>query len=84
MLWFQDISFWNWSFEDYPYKKLFPLNFIDSCVKSFLNNLYTPKAVVPNVPKRNVLLSYRSWGVRRFKFERSFKNYLVINWRLVI
>ena len=25
------------------------------------------------------LLSYRSWEVLHFKFERSFKNYLVIN-----
>ena len=31
-----------------------PLNFIDSCIKSFVNKLYTPKIVVPNVPKRNV------------------------------
>ena len=54
MLWFQDISFWNWPFEDYPYKKNYPLNFIDSCIISFLNKLYTPKVVVPNVPKRKV------------------------------
>ena len=26
------------------------------CVKSFLNKLYTPKVVVPNVPKRNVFV----------------------------
>ena len=30
-----------------------------------------------------VLLSYRSWEVLNFKFERNFKNYLVINWRLL-
>ena len=65
-------------------KNNYPLNFIDSCIKSFLNKLYTPKVVVPNVHKWNVLSSYRSWEVLRFKFERSFKNYLVINWRLVI
>ena len=64
--------------------KKYPLNFTDSCIKSFPNKLYTPKVVVPNVPKRNVLLSYRSWDVLRFKFERSFENYLVINRRLVI
>ena len=29
----------------------------------------------------NVLVK-RSWEVLRFKFERNFKNYLVINWRL--
>ena len=60
-------------------KNNYPLNFIDLCIKSFLSKLYTPKVVAPNVPKRNVLLSYRSWKVLRFKFERSFKNYLVIN-----
>ena len=32
------------------------MNFIDTCVKSFLNKLYTPKVVVPNVPKRNVFV----------------------------
>ena len=30
------------------------------------------------------LLSCRSWEVLRFKFVRNFKNYLMINWRLVI
>ena len=32
-------------------KNNYPLNFIDSCIKSFLNKLYTPKVVVPNVHK---------------------------------
>ena len=34
-------------------KNNYPLNFIDSYIKSFLNNLYTPKVIVQNVPKRN-------------------------------
>ena len=34
-------------------KNNYPLNFIDSRIKSFLNKLYTPKVMVPNVPKRN-------------------------------
>ena len=34
--------------------------------------------------KEMLLLSFRSWEILRFKFERSFKNYLEINWRLVI
>ena len=34
--------------------------------------------------KEKFLLGYRSWEVLRFKIARSFKNYLVINWRLVI
>ena len=37
-------------------KNNYPLNFIDSCIKSFLNKLYTPKVMVPNVPKRNVFI----------------------------
>ena len=65
-------------------KNNYPLNFIDSCIKSFFSKLYTTKVVVPNVPKRNVFVKFRSWEVLRFIFERSFKNYLVINWRLVI
>ena len=56
-----------------------PPNFIDSCIKSFLNKLYAPKVIVQNVPKKMLLLSCRSWKVLRFKFERKFKNYLVIN-----
>ena len=35
-------------------KNNYPPNFIDSCIKSFLNKLYTPKVIVQNVPKRNV------------------------------
>ena len=34
-------------------KNNYPLNFIDSCIKSFLNKLYTPEGIVPNVPKEN-------------------------------
>ena len=37
-------------------KNNYPLNFIDSCIKSFFNKLYTPKVGVPNVPKRNVFV----------------------------
>ena len=37
-------------------KNNYPLNFIDLCVKSFLNKLYTPEVVVPNKPKRNVFV----------------------------
>ena len=56
MLWFQEFSFWNWSFKDCPYKKQLPFIFIDSYIKSFVNKLYTPKIVVPIVPKRNVFV----------------------------
>ena len=55
-------------------KNNYPLNFIDSCIKSFLNKLYTPKVVVPNVPKRNVFVKLLFLGILRFKCERNFKN----------
>ena len=48
-------------------KNNYPLNFIDSCVKSFLNKLYTPKAVVPNVPKRNVFVKLPFMGNSSFQ-----------------
>ena len=38
-------------------KNNFPPNFIDLCVKSFLNKLYTPKVIVQNVPKRKYFKS---------------------------
>ena len=65
-------------------KNNYLLNFIDSCIKSFLNKLYHLKLWFQMYLKEMFLLSYRSWEVLRFKFERSSKNYLVINWRLVI
>ena len=34
----------------------YPLNFIGTGFKSFLNKSYTPKVMVPNVPKRNVFV----------------------------
>ena len=37
-------------------KNDYPLNFIDSSIKSFFNKLYTPKVIVQNVPKRNVFV----------------------------
>ena len=38
------------------------MNFIDSYIKSFLNKLYKPKVVVPNVPKRNVFVKFPFLG----------------------
>ena len=58
----------------------YPLNFIDSWIKSFLNKLYAPKVMVPNVPKRNAFFELcHSWEVLRFKLKGTFKIYLVIN-----
>ena len=74
MLWFQDISFWNWSFKDYHYKKNnYPLNFMDLHVKSFLNKLYTPKVLVPNVPKRNVFVKLPFLGSTSFQIQKKLQ-----------
>ena len=58
-------DFKTFHFEIYHLKTIliknnYPLNFIDSCIKSFLNELYTPKVMVLNVLKGMFLLSYRS------------------------
>ena len=49
------------------------------CIKSFLNKLYTPKVVVPNVPKRNVFVKLPLLGSTSFqirKFQRFFSDKL--------
>ena len=48
-------------------KNNYPLNFIDLCIKSFLNKLHTPKVVVPNVPKRNVFVKLPFLGSTLFQ-----------------
>ena len=48
-------------------KNNYPLNFIDSCIKSFLNKLCTPKVMVPNVPKRNVFVKLPFLGSTSFQ-----------------
>ena len=59
-------DFKTFHFEDYPYKKNYSLNFIDSCIKSFLYKLYTPKVMVLNVPKRNVFVKLPFLGSTSF------------------
>ena len=48
-------------------KNNYPLNFIDLCIKSFLNKLHTPKVVVPNVPKRNAFVKLPFLGSTLFQ-----------------
>ena len=51
-------------------KNNYPLNFIDFCVESFLNKLYTPKVMVPNVPKRNDFVKLPFFGSTSFQILR--------------
>ena len=52
-------------------KNNFPPNFIDSLIKLFLDNLYTPDVNVQNAPRGMFLLPCHSWEVICFKFERN-------------
>ena len=49
-------------------KNNYLLNFIDSCIKSFFNKLYTPKVMVPNVPKINLFVKLPFLGTTSFQF----------------
>ena len=54
-------------------KKQLPLNFIDLCIKSFLNKLYTPTVMVPNVPKRNVFAKLPFLGSTLFQIQKKLQ-----------
>ena len=49
------------------------ITFIDSCIKSFLNKLYTPKVVVTNVPKRNVFVKLPFLGSTSFEIRKKLQ-----------
>ena len=55
-------------------KNNYPPNFIDSCIKSFLNKFYTPKAIVQNVPKRNVFVKLSFLGSTSFQIQKKLQN----------
>ena len=59
-------------------KNNYPLNFIDSCIKSFLNKLYTPKVVVPNVPKRNVFVKLPFLGSTSFQIRKKLQKLFIV------
>ena len=51
----------------------YPLNFIDSCIKSFLDKLYIPIVMVLNVPKRNVLVKLSFLGSTLFQIQKKLQ-----------
>ena len=57
-------------------KNNYPVNFIDSCVKSFLNKLYTPKVMVPNVPKRKYFVKSTFIGSTSFQIWKNVQKLL--------
>ena len=54
-------------------KNSYLLNFTDSFIKSFLNKLYTPKVVVPNIPKRNVFVKLPLLGSTSFRILKTLQ-----------
>ena len=46
---------------------------MDLHVKSFLNKLYTPKVLVPNVPKRNVFVKLPFLGSTSFQIRKKLQ-----------
>ena len=52
---------------------MYPFNFIDSYIKSFLNKLYTPKVVVSNVPERNVFVKLPFLGGTSFQIQKKLQ-----------
>ena len=55
-------------------KNNYPSNFIDSCIKSFLNKLYTPKVIVENVPKSNVFVKLSFLASTPFQIRKNLQN----------
>ena len=54
-------------------KNNYPLNFIDSSMKSFCNKLYTPKVMVQNAPKRNVFVMLPFLGSTLFQIRKKLQ-----------
>ena len=54
-------------------KNNYPLNFKDSRIKSIFNKLYTPKVVIPNVPKRNVFVKLPFLGSTSFQIRKKLQ-----------
>ena len=54
-------------------------NFIDSCIKSFLNKLYTPKVMVQNVLKINVFVKLPFLGRTSFQNRKKLQKLFIDN-----
>ena len=54
-------------------KNNYSLNFIDSCIKSFLNKLDAPKVMVPNIPKRKASVKLPFLGSASFQIRKKLQ-----------
>ena len=52
-------------------------NFIDPCIKSLFNKLYTPKVIAQNLPKRNVFLKLPFLGSNLFQIQEKLLKLLL-------
>ena len=58
-------------------KNSYTQKFIDSCTKTFLKKLYTPKAMKQNVPKRNVFIKLSFLGSTSFQIRQTFQKLFI-------
>ena len=68
----------------FSWKTIIPRISLTLVLNHFLISCIHPKLFSTIYLKEMFLLCCRSWEVLCLKFKRNFKNYLVINWRLVI
>ena len=54
-------------------KNNYPLNFIDTCIKSFLHKLYTLKVMLPNIPLKNVFIKSPFLGSTSFQIRSKLR-----------
>ena len=54
-------------------KNNYPGKLIDLCIKSFFNKLCTPKAIVHNIPKRNVFVKLLFLGRTSFQIRKKLQ-----------
>ena len=73
MLWFQDTFLEIDHLKTVLMRNSYPSNFIDSCIISFLDKLYTTKFIVQNVPKRKVFVKLLFFGSTSFQIRKKFK-----------
>ena len=73
-------------FETFPFeidhlkktiKTYYLLNFIDSCIESFLHNLYRPKVIASNVPKINLFVKMPFLGSTSFQIRKKFQKLFI-------
>ena len=58
-------------------KDNYPPIFLDLCIKSFLNKLYTPEVVIQNVPKRSVFVKLPFLGSTSLQIQKKLQKLFI-------